>query len=204
MDEQELLELVNRGHELLGVEFKSGGAFGNGLRAKAIRAILALSNLRDGGTLIVGVAEQGVAATLVPLNAEQAATWSADAVLAQVNRYADPPIDLRCEHVLVGGGTAVVISVEPFATEPTICSRDCHVGDQQVLVEGAVYVRSLARRASEAVKSAQDMRALLDMAIERRLARFVATAERAGVDLQLAVDSAAEAEAAYDRELEGL
>lgn len=204
MDEHELLELVNRGHELLGVEFKSAGTFANGLRAKAIRAVLALSNLRDGGTLIIGVTEQGVAAVLDPLSAEQAETWSADDVLTQANRYADPPIDLGCEHVQVAGGAAVVINVEPFATEPTICSRDCHVGGQQILVEGAVYVRSLARRASEAVKSAQDMRTLLDMAVERRLARFVATAERAGVDLHPAVDAEAEAEAAYDRELEGL
>lgn len=204
MEEQELRELVNRGHELLRVEFKSAGTFADGLRAKAIRAILALSNLRDGGTLIVGVREEGVVAVLDPLTADQAKTWSADDVLAQANRYADPPIDLRCEHVQLAGGTAVVIDVEPFSTEPTICSRDCHVGGQQILVEGAVYVRSLARRASEAVKSAQDMRALLDMALERRLARFVATAERSGVDLRPAVDSRAEAEEAYERELEGL
>ncbi len=73
--------------------------------------------------------------------------------------------------------SVAVMKVFEFDDLPHICVRD-YPG---VLRSGAVYVRP--RRAPETVEiaSSVEMRELLDLATEKSVRRFLATAERAGV-----------------------
>lgn len=174
MAARSLSELI-AGREQLGVEFKGPGPLSNmRLRAQAVRAMLGLANHRDGGTLVVGVDAAPGRFCVEGLSEADADSWSRDLLGDAVAAFADPNVRFDVAIDTYDDKVLVVVNVAEFDDVPVLCKKSW--GD--VLSEGALYVRGRRKPETTVVRTNADMRDLLDLAVEKRLRAYVATAER--------------------------
>ncbi len=139
--------------------------------ARVTKTVLAMSNLRDGGHILIGVKEDSNGHG-IPEGMQQnhTASYSYDLVADFVKQYAEPYARFSLDVVEEQGNTFIILSVTGFDEAPVICRKS--YGD--ILHEGRVYVRPQSGRPrSEAVGTYVDMRELMDLAVEKRLRRYV-------------------------------
>lgn len=130
------------------------------------RDILAMANVEDGGTIVVGVEDQTW--TRQGLKAEHRGSYQLETMRDQMAVFADPHVQFDCELVKDKDGREyAVIQVREFDEVPVICRKDAadvHAGD--------IYYRSLARRpASARVDNSYDMRTILERAAVKMMQR---------------------------------
>lgn len=152
------------------------------LRAKVIRGMLAMANRRDGGTVIIGVAEGGPTAALDGLSVADADTWKHDNLADSVAEYADPRLAFNSYLVEVDGHRVLAIEVEESADVPVLCKRTYQDGKSVILRDGALYVRSNRKPESREIANYDEMREVLDIATDKGVRRFVARARAAGLE----------------------
>lgn len=180
------IPLIEQGREARFLEYKQAESW-DGLRHKIVKTCLGLANIRDGGYLIVGVAETragvfelvGVPDALVP-------GFTSDIVRAEVNRFADPAtVFVEVEAVIHNGRTFVCIRVDEFESVPHICTRD-----GEGLRRGAVYVRRKRINETSEIQDQADMREIIDLATDRALQKLLRRVGWSGLPLaaQLADD----------------
>ena len=166
-------DYLTLGAEARALEFKQSLDW-NDLDAQLglVRTFMAMSNTGDGGAVVIGVRENDDG-TYTPEGMSRAHyhSFDPDDVADQAGRYADPPVDLRTVKGLHADGLFVVIEIEPSSETPTVC-KQAHGGGSGILREGAVYVRPGGRPRTEEIHTYRDMRAIIDQAVERRIARF--------------------------------
>ena len=180
MTSDELRELIAVGYETRGVEFKGPGArTENAFLARVVRALLGMANRRDGGIVILGVNDDHHRLVPAGLAVSQLRSWTYDDVADAIARYADPSIAFQLDTVNMDVMDFVVFHVDEFEDVPILCKRDY----QNILRRGACYVRSKRKPETSEISAHEDFRALLDLATEKSLAKWVATGERAGVGL---------------------
>ena len=185
-------------HELSGVEFKSPGPISNRrLAAQVIKAILGMSNRRDGGTVIIGVEDSGGVLNTVGLMSSDLDGWTLDALSDQVSNYADPSANFTLEKLEYEGNPYVVIEVEEFSDVPVLCKRD--YGD--VLREGACYVRPRRKPETTEIPTQADMRDLLDLAIEKGVTQFLERARRVGLFISPTIETSRPDQERFDEQL---
>lgn len=178
MTDEEFQQVISLRHELHGVEFKGPGPRSDApFLAKVIRAALGMANRRDGGVIVIGVAETAQGLHPEGLNPGDLTTWSYDAVAAGIAPYVDPKIDFELEVHQHQGASYVVLLVEEFDDIPVLCARDY----QPDLRKGGLYVRTRRQPETTEVPSQTEMRELLDLAAEKRVRSFLATAQRVGL-----------------------
>lgn len=176
---QELADVLALGHELAGIEFKGAGDLHDKeFFAKIARACLGMSNRRDGGIVVIGVDDDDPRGS-TGLSKDQAAAWTEhDNVADALHRYADPAIRFETAVLnLPSGGLAAVIEVNEFEDVPVLCRKD-YPG---TLVMGALYVRNVHKPQTTPFPTHEDMRRLLELAVEKGVRRFLEQAERAGL-----------------------
>jgi hypothetical protein len=106
-------------------------------------------------------------------------------------------VELSIEHVEDNGLTFVVIRVEEFAEVPVVASR---AGEG--IRRGALYVRSLRTTETAEVQNQNDMRAVIDLATAKGIARTLRTLAKAGVPIADIVSESSEAK--FKKEGHGL
>ncbi len=189
MRDEQFAEILALGHESQGVEFKGAGPRTSKLlRGKVVRAVLGMANRRDGGVVIIGVDEDKAAKTLVHtgLTESEAATWDYDELADTLSNYADPAVTFNVTTQMYDGKRFVVITVSEFDDIPILCKKDYpHPTDPKVLLtrSGACYVRSRHKPETSEIPTHADMRALLDLASQKRLRWFLSQASGAGLQL---------------------
>lgn len=182
LSREEIEAALSSGYEFRGFELKGPGVRTDGhFFAKVARAALGLGNLRDGGHLIIGIADDDIAAMLPGLDETSLVSWTAyDEVARKLAEYADPPLRFDLAAVVLSTGAAVVaMQVFEFEDAPHICARDF----EGALRKGALYVRSRRVPETSEIPSSVEMRELLDLATEKALRAYIERAERAGVTL---------------------
>jgi hypothetical protein len=171
--------------------------------------MLGMANRRDGGYVILGV--EGDPPEPVGLNETQVDSWAKyDDVAAAVNEYAspsvsfelDPPKDYR-------GQMLVVITVHEFSDIPVLCRRDVQAPSKRteppILRRGACYVRSRRKPETSEIPSEEEMRELLELAIDKGVRKFVARVQAAGLLPPLkAATLSRDDEALFAKEVEDL
>jgi predicted HTH transcriptional regulator len=123
MTDQEFAEIFALRHEVRGVEFKGPGPRSDRqLFAQVVRAVLGMANRRDGGTLVIGVEDNGGVLNPVGLSAGDLVTWRYDDMADGVASYADPSVGFELEVKEYNGGNYIVLNVEEFTDIP-VCAR---------------------------------------------------------------------------------
>ena len=184
--EDQLKALLESGHETRAVEYKGAGLPSDTpLMQKVIAAVMAVSNLRDGGQVVVGVDDKDPLGPKSGLTEEQVEKWlEHDNLADQFNKYADPPITFMCQEMTIPDDRkVVVIDVEEFGEVPTLCKKDFSGSSDGNLQLGRLYVRSKGKPASIHRHTHHELRELLELAGEKALRRFLLTANRAHIDL---------------------
>jgi len=159
------------------VEFKAGEPW-DSIKIRVIRAVLAMSNLRDGGLIIIGHPEkpdeypEGV-------RADSLLTYDPDVMRDQFDSYASPRAVVSIAKFVIGDHTYVAIDISEFEEVPVICKADSK--PCLTLRAGTVYVRPFTQRPrSVPVASAEEMRPILELAIDKGIALFEVRAHRRG------------------------
>ncbi len=97
----------------------------------------------------------------------------------------------------IQGNDLVAIEVAEFAEIPVLCGRD-YPG---IVRQGALYIRSRRMPESLEVPSQTEMREVLDLATEKRLRSFLATAQRAGAAPITGTASSTAADREFDAQM---
>lgn len=182
MTEQEFAELLALGHEVGGVEFKAAGPrTDRPLFQRVVRAVLGMANRRDGGRVIIGVGETGNMLDPIGLNNPDLESWNYDDVAAGLSVYADPSVSFDLERVAYQGKTFVVLRVREFEEIPILCKADYTPATGAILRAGACYVRSRRKPETSEIPTHEDMRALIELATDKAVQRWIAQNQRAGI-----------------------
>ncbi len=160
------------------LEFKEADNIDNlALKLKVIRAMLAMANNQDGGTIILGIADDG---SQTGCSDDVIKTWAFEDVSEQVSKYADPYVTFDLEVREFESRKFIRIYVDEFESVPIICKKDGSYADGKIkskdvviLKAGTTYVRSRKKPESVPIPSQTEMRELLDLAIEKGLRRTI-------------------------------
>ena len=141
---KELLEYIYHGKEERNLEYKQSMPWGKKkTKEKITKAVLAMSNLKEGGTIILGVKENSDGSfDAVGMETGDIKGYRQDLVASFVNKYADPFVEITVNKVPDEGKKFVVIQVSPFRELPVICKKG-----SDALKQGNIYIRN--RRMNE-------------------------------------------------------
>ncbi len=142
-----------------------------------------MANHRDGGKVIIGVEAKSL--TPEGLSDKELATWKSFDVLAEaVNSYAKPSVGFDLDSQFTYESKAfVIIEVQEFNDIPILCTQDYCAPDKSTptLRKGACYVRSRYKPETAEIPSEEEMRELLELAIDKGVTKFVNRAIKAGL-----------------------
>jgi predicted HTH transcriptional regulator len=188
---------LDRAVETANVDFKESAKWST-LKWKIIRTVLGMGNLRDGGLIIIGVSERQHIWQLDGISAVSRNTFDADTMAAAFDKHISPAP--RVEAVIHNrdGKEFLVLDVGELQDIPLICKREGAAGE--AIEPGSVYHRPLGGvPRTERVRSAEDMRPILEIAAENGARRILEQTRRIGA-FGLAV-SAPTDDDEFDREL---
>jgi len=189
--------------EVHSIEFKKAAKW-NELKKGIPKDILAMSNLRGGGIIIIGVEENDNKWNRTGMMDEQLNTYNPDDMLDHVNKYASPSVTfdvVRHTYYKEPDNKELdflVIQTHEFDEKPIVCKRD--YADE--LRRGAFYIRPLGKPESREVQTAEEMHDLLELAVEKRTRNFLQQIQKAGIDLATVPLEKTDAHK-YDEESEG-
>jgi len=176
VDLRELEQIIRSGREGLGVEFKQSMNWtDDATKAKVVKAALAITNKRDGGLLVFGLTPPANAGphAFTGMSAADYQSFNQDDVMAKVNAHAAPSIDLTVHHVPnIDDKQCVAIEIREFVDYPVLCSNDVVVRGNVIVAKGRVYCRSRRMIESTEVRSVEDMRDIIEIAVEKGLNRY--------------------------------
>lgn len=136
------------------------------------RDIMAFSNTRDGGAIVIGVDFPPV--DPVGLSNDQAQSWDQTPIYQALRDHATPAPVFYLKHVQHEGRAFVIIEIPEFQNIPTICSTDGHSSSgKQILRRSAVYIRTEGGQTIE-IDEAEQMRDLVDRAVSKGRQRLAA------------------------------
>lgn len=176
----------------------------NTTKVKVAKAMMAMSNLRNGGVVVIGMREvkKGV---WEPENmtAERVTSFNQDDIAQWVNDCAIPAVQFKVEPFTHDDNEFVIIQVQEFDSVPTICHKQKPRGGNEVLKTGAIYYRSKRKNESAPISSDEDMRELIELAVRKEVARQIAIYRELGF---VATFPAPQEDAAlkYEQEREGM
>jgi predicted HTH transcriptional regulator len=183
MTDDEFQIVTERAREGRNLEFKTGGPIDEiQLLRKVIRAVLGMTNTREGGRVILGVEERSGISEFTGMSRDDALTWTIDAFGDKAANWVDSAVSVDIELKYYRGSHFVVIEVDEFEENPVFARRGFQspAGDM-VLREGALYVRGSRKPETVEVRNSVEMQRLLDLALEKRLLRFGRHARLAGL-----------------------
>ncbi len=183
------LEAIKAAVETRNNEFKSGETYSK-LRWKLAKTCMAMANLRDGGRILIGMAEREGRWFPDGVSQPVAAEYTQDDVQLLVNRYARPPVQLKVRHIEHEGKTFVAIEVEPFDRTFIFCGNATpNESGKDGLSIGDIPARTRDRISTTKIHDATLVAEIIEIAAEKRAREIITTAQRIGLRLP---DDAAE------------
>lgn len=178
----ELEDLIrNAIGERKNIEFKGSVSWNDqATRIKLTKSILAMSNIRDGGMIIIGANQNGHTFDPAGIQEDHWKSFNYDNLAAQVAPYADPYARFSLEHVKHEGKHFVIISVQEFDLVPVVCKKDVTLDKDTKthLKRGKIYTRTWRMPESAEISSLEDMREIIDLGVDKGVSRFVEKASK--------------------------
>jgi predicted HTH transcriptional regulator len=207
LDCLEIIELSEAG-ERRNYEFKSSMNWEErSTQLKIIKSVMAMSNIQDGGTIILGIERDKTNNTFkaVGMSKEDLESFDHDKVYDQVYKYADPYVSFHLYPVKCEREEFVVIKVDQFQKAPTICKKNYQEGKNYELEDGAIYTRTLGRRPeSSKVMRSIDLREIIDLAVKIGVKVFVQDALNSGFVPAIRVKASPSDDEQFDHQIQEL
>ncbi|TPI63321.1 ATP-binding protein [Mesorhizobium sp. B3-1-7] len=164
MDTADLESRLQGGTETQNFDIKAAGQWDAQQLAKDI---LAMSNVEDGGLILIGVEDKTF--TRQGLSAAQLATYDLDIMRDQMAKFADPHVNFSVTFPKDSNGlTFAAIRVEPFQDVPVLCRRN-----GADVKEATLYYRNRNKRwQSAAISNSFDLGQVIERATALRMHRF--------------------------------
>ena len=148
------------------------------------RTAVGMGNLRDGGSIIIGVSESGDW-NATGINAHHLSSYDVDGIKDHMNSYISPDIKIDVVVHAYQEKEFLIISVSEFQDAPFLCRKDSPRDIPNPFNKGCVYIRPLGGRArTNKILDARDMHDLLELAAEKRSRRFLEAAKRLGMSIK--------------------
>jgi len=173
--DKELSDIVFHGREERNIEYKSSVSWNDAkTKAKITKCILAMSNIRDGGYLIIG--DEDKTFNPIGMTNEDFDSFNQDDLNSHIANFADPFVDITVYSQEHEGRKFIIIRINEFHEIPIICKKN---GDEN-LKAASVYTRPRQKYESSVISSQTEMREIIDMAINKALRNFQEKATIAG------------------------
>lgn len=195
---EKIKELLEVGGETRNIEFKKTYDWTDpDHKAKIVKCILAMSNTKDGGHLVLGIDDSKTLSEekLCGMTLEHYENMNYDHIVVQVNKFADPPISFQMHSVKQDEKYFILFKIPEFDELPIICKQTGNQG----LKEGAIFSRSKSKPESAIIRTQSEMRELIDTAINKGIRSFYSRITDTG--LQVVDESSSKH---YDLELDGI
>lgn len=198
MQTVELQQLVLHGREERNLEYVGPCNWNDpNIKAKITKTVLAMSNIPDGGAIVIGMEEEEDGYNPVGLESDSSSSFTQDDLSSSINEYADPYSEITVSRISYEKKEFIVIQVREFEQVPVICKRDGLRG----LCRGVIFTRPRRKHESVKVPGQAEMREIIERAVDKGIRHLYARLETAG----LAVSPAEEIhERRFDEQLGGL
>jgi len=175
-------EIIDYPFEERHIEFKPDIKWEGNWKSELTKRIISMSNLRDGGWIVIGKPEQPDRTCKAEgMSQENYDSFDPDNVKAFVYSHAEPPINLTVHRTEKNGKLFVGIQVQGFDSVPTICKKN----ERNTLREGLIYVRSKGKPETVPIQNYSEMKEIIEIAVEKGMRNFIQKSKRAGLKFEL-------------------
>jgi hypothetical protein len=176
---EEIKEILDRRKEAPNLDYKEDLMWVKENREKnlaIIKDILALANLKDGGSIFIGVRDGDF--EFIGMNEDSWDSLDITKITQLLSNYADPIFTPSLSKNIIDGKRIAIIEVPEFAEVPIICSQSAYDKEnKEILRKGAIYIRS-AKCASEEVSTAEEIRAILGRGLVKKSDELVSSIQK--------------------------
>ena len=208
MEVDDILKIAKEIGETRSIELKTSMPWNDdATKFKITKSVMALSNVRDGGRILLGVDQcQNGEFSPKGMSLDHFESFTQDDLQDHLGKYIVPYAKVRIEKVSNGSLHFVVIHVGEFDRLPVICGKvydlTNKLGKDKIIKEGDVFTRTRVHRfESSRVKAQTDMQDILDLAIEKGMKSFLEQAKNSGL---LSERHSKTDKDRFDQEIEGL
>ena len=139
------------------------------LKCVLTRTIMAMANLKGGGTVIIGIGEgQGKTTDYAGMSREDFDTYNPDDIASFVNEYAEPSVTVVAHKITSHEKYYVVLDIEEFDEVPIVCKKDGRKTCKNHLRRGSIYHRPRRKVESTDRFDYADMRELVSLAVAKQ------------------------------------
>jgi hypothetical protein len=166
------------------IEFVSSADW-QSVSTKIAKTAIAMSNNREGGIIIVGVADSRTSTSLTGVTESSILSYDTEAIREFVAKYSSPIVEINCFLHAKDSKQFIAIVVEPFEETPTIVKKDAPdgVSGSHSFRRGDFLVRTDGKPESRRVLDEREMHAVIEFAAERRSQRLLDVAQRVGLKM---------------------
>lgn len=166
MINQEFIEWIEHGREERNIEYKGDISWEETeIKASITKSVLAISNIRDGGVIVIGVHKNGETYEPNGLSKANFESFKQDDVSAYINEFADPYVETTLRQIEYKDKHFVIIQVLEFSELPVICNKD----GLNNLKRGGIYTRPRRKIESTFVPGQVEMREIIEMAVAKSI-----------------------------------
>jgi predicted HTH transcriptional regulator len=166
---EDLKKLLEVRAETPTLDYKQGLNWKNATpdgKVELVKDILAMSNTRGGGDIVLGVRDNDFEPVGLP--EDDFDSFDQTSINDFLHRYTDPPFSCQIYKLTVDAKRFVVVRVPEFREMPIICMRDANSTKtgKLILRNGGLYLRT-EKATSQGISNSYEMRELLERAITR-------------------------------------
>ena len=149
------------------------------LKEKIAKTAIGMANIRDGGTIIVGVSQRTGQPMRDGMTPEHLSTYTDDDVKDFVHTFADPFVNMEIRRSKMGEKDFLEIVVREFEDVPVICRRD-----SSTTRRGVLYTRPYGKAGTTEVPTQTEMREILELATDKAVRRLLGRIQSLGFSLE--------------------
>ncbi|WP_333596775.1 ATP-binding protein [Chryseobacterium flavum] len=166
MNTEDFIRLIEGQTESPSLDFKANSPWDY---KKLTKDILAMSNLPDGGHIVIGIEEKDNEFINVGVDQKNIITYKYDEMRDQVSKYAEPMVDFNVYFPEDRNELKyVVIKIFSFKEIPTLCKKTL---DGEMRASTLYYRNTNKRPESAAISNVSDLRDLIELAAVRLMQR---------------------------------